>query len=200
MLEPQELAHSGPQRSVKLCAYVCSCWHPQQKLGDGPPLCPGASIVGEISLLALGFRKEELRSCLAVPSHGCHVFPHALHAKHAQTMLCEGPMPGWNTLYMACKTAAYNPRGMSHRRLAPTTWNWLDRKWGVISGLQCALSLDLEGHWTPPLTLRISRMRQKSFTQQAELDALTKNLSNWRSFKLSKIRLDCLFKGGATWC
>jgi hypothetical protein len=50
---------------------------------------------------------------LAVPSHGCHVFPLVLHAKHAQTMLCDDMvdtyMPGWNTLYVACKTAAYNP-------------------------------------------------------------------------------------------
>ncbi len=164
MLEPQELQ----QRSGDLCASVCSCWHPQQKLGDGPPLCPGASRWNPLA----GTKRSWGLVMLAVPSHGWHVFPLALHAKHAQTMLCDDMVDacqGRTRCKWHVRLQPINPRGMSHSRLASTTWNGLDREGGGggISDLQCARALNVEGHWSPPLTLRASRMRQKSFSKQS---------------------------------
>jgi hypothetical protein len=81
--------------------------------------------LGEISLLAHGFRKEELRSCHAgspLTWLPCF-FPLALHAKHAQTMLRDDMVDtcqGGTRCIWHVRLQPLTPRGMSH-----STVGWL---------------------------------------------------------------------------
>jgi hypothetical protein len=95
----------------------------------------------EISVLALGFRKEELRSCHAAwqsPHMAAMFFLLPFTQNMYKPCFARDPCQGGTRCIWHVRLLPITPRDMSHRRLAPTTWNGLDRQGGVISGLQCA--------------------------------------------------------------